>query len=634
MVEVTETNGSPLPDKTKAPPGALADPDSSGGSKWRLEYREPYGRCIIATDNIGTGKVIYTDNPIITGPKLTSALLCLGCYKTLQEPPYACSKLGCLQTKAPPGALADPDSSGGNKWRLEYREPYGRCIIATENIGTGKVIYTDNPIITGPKLTSALLCLGCYKTLQEPPYACSKCSWPVCGPECETEGYHPYECQVFSKVNFKLNLADFGERNPVYECILPLRCLILREADPKKWATLQAMESHDEIRKKSDFWAIEQLNVCDFLREKAQVPYEDALMHTMCGILDVNCHEVRSNVPGAPDESRVRGLYPLCAMMSHDCTNNTQHSIMDDHSMVVVASRNIAKGQQITGIYTQLLSGTTERRKHLRYGKFFDCVCSRCSDPTELDTFFSALKCTRCGGTVLCKDPLHPLNKADYQCTKCGNEVDNGEVSDLVCLIGAEIALAGESDPAVLEELLEKYSSVLHPNHFHIIAIKSSLSQIYGRIPGLQMTDLTTTQLNRKMQCCRDVLKILDILDPGISRLRGIMEYELQVPLLLQLNRAFMQRQLTRPDLLQQLQEPQQLLENVIRCLQHEAPSSFEGKICKISRQSLSEVLKWKEKILGLPEEKFLPTQVINFDQPKLSDQDLTLEDLLRKIGS
>ena len=42
--------------------------------------------------------------------------------------------------------------------------------------------------------------------------------------------------------------------------------------------------------------------------------------------------------------------------------------------------------------YTHLLMATTERRKHLRFGKFFDCVCDRCSDPTELGTYFGALR--------------------------------------------------------------------------------------------------------------------------------------------------------------------------------------------------------------------------------------------------
>ena len=48
------------------------------------------------------------------------------------------------------------------------------------------------------------------------------------------------------------------------------------------------------------------------------------------------------------DEYRVRGLYPLTAMMSHDCKSNTHHTLMDDMIMLVLASRDVPKGKQLT----------------------------------------------------------------------------------------------------------------------------------------------------------------------------------------------------------------------------------------------------------------------------------------------
>lgn len=39
--------------------------------------------------------------------------------------------------------------------------------------------------------------------------------------------------------------------------------------------------------------------MCDFLREKVNIQCGDDLLHTITGILDVNCHEVKSSVPGA-----------------------------------------------------------------------------------------------------------------------------------------------------------------------------------------------------------------------------------------------------------------------------------------------------------------------------------------------
>lgn len=82
----------------------------------------------------------------------------------------------------------------------------------------------------------------------------------------------------------------------------------------------------------------------------------------------------------------------------------------------------------LTATYTHILSATTERRKHLRYGKFFDCTCDRCSDPTELGTYFGALKCSQpgCGGSILCTDPLLPTNDAPWACDRCKYQVSGG----------------------------------------------------------------------------------------------------------------------------------------------------------------------------------------------------------------
>ena len=64
-------------------------------------------------------------------------------------------------------------------------------------------------------------------------------------------------------------------------------------------------------------------------------------------------------------------------------------------------------------------SGTLERRAALRYSKFFDCDCSRCSDPTECLTYLSAFRCQKCpSGSVLPKRPLDQI-ESDWFCDHC-----------------------------------------------------------------------------------------------------------------------------------------------------------------------------------------------------------------------
>ena len=42
-----------------------------------------------------------------------------------------------------------------------------------------------------------------------------------------------------------------------------------------------------------------------------------------------------------------------------------------------------------------ILRTTRDRRLHLKFSKYFDCSCRRCSDPTELGTFLSSIKCPK-----------------------------------------------------------------------------------------------------------------------------------------------------------------------------------------------------------------------------------------------
>ena len=64
------------------------------------------------------------------------------------------------------------------------------------------------------------------------------------------------------------------------------------------------------------------------------------------------------------------------------------------------------------------MQGRTKRRKKLREKWFFDCLCKRCSDPTELGSHVSTLKCSNnsCLGFVVPKSG----HAEDQMCLKCG----------------------------------------------------------------------------------------------------------------------------------------------------------------------------------------------------------------------
>lgn len=71
------------------------------------------------------------------------------------------------------------------------------------------------------------------------------------------------------------------------------------------------------------------------------------------------------------------------------------------------------------------------------------------------------------------------------------------------------------------EKLLKQYKSVFHPRHALVLQLKHSLAQLYGRVEGYTLDDLPDILHERKMDLCRDNLKALDVVAPGMSRVRG-----------------------------------------------------------------------------------------------------------------
>lgn len=67
----------------------------------------------------------------------------------------------------------------------------------------------------------------------------------------------------------------------------------------------------------------------------------------------------------------------------------------------------VPKGGELFGSYTHSLLPTLLRREQLLESKHFICACSRCSDPTEMGTHMSSLKCNKCdNGVVVSLDSL------------------------------------------------------------------------------------------------------------------------------------------------------------------------------------------------------------------------------------
>ena len=231
--------------------------------------------------------------------------------------------------------------------------------------------------------------------------------------------------------------------------------------------------------------------------------------------------------------------YLLAAMPSHSCLPNTEqtiHSLADGLKFELRSTRPIARGEQITITYTELLAPTAIRQFELLNSKLFLCSCRRCSDPSELGSGASAVRCSSCLKSRKAGLLQESVNSEVWQCDLCGAKFAASTVLNLVFKIYEQME-ATVNNPAVglpgLEAFLAKYSRVLGPQHGCLLRVRYSLCGQYGRVPGYELPNLSSAQLARKQKLCTEMLAMLDRLQPGRTSRRALILYEQHVTLLM-----------------------------------------------------------------------------------------------------
>uniref|UniRef100_A0A1B6CUV4 SET domain-containing protein n=1 Tax=Clastoptera arizonana TaxID=38151 RepID=A0A1B6CUV4_9HEMI len=264
----------------------------------------------------------------------------------------------------------------------------------------------------------------------------------------------------------------------------------------------------------------------------------------------------------------------------------------------------IHRGEYLTTMHTHVLWGTHARRNHLETTKYFSCHCIRCADPTELGTYFSALKCIAetkegpCPGYQLPTSPLN--NKSSWACNKCPITLSSIEVNNIVSGLGNEVDSVLHSDkikPSIndLEDLLKKLCKLLHPQHYHCYAVCHCLIQLYGHEPGFQHRELPQDILERKADLCKQMLLTTFTLDAGKSWLAlyaGVLQYELHAALM-----EFANRKMNSSECIQYVEEAKSLLEQEIDLLEHEPEFSSGQQMRTLAQNSLKSVKLQLEKI-------------------------------------
>ncbi|XP_023948168.2 SET domain-containing protein SmydA-8-like isoform X2 [Bicyclus anynana] len=481
-------------------------------------------------------------------------------------------------------------------YEIKHSDVMGRYIVATRAIKPGEVIIEAPALAVGPCAGCALICLACYRELEENNLSkCSGCQWPLCSSSCfglkRHTGHSTYECEAL-----KANPPDYSRLEDLkdsYQALMPLRCLLLKKADPEKWAALSAMEAHNSMRRaRGDIFPNNERHVVQRLRGWG-LQYEDDEIHTVCGILEVNAFEVGGSGANA------RALYDAAFLLAHDCTPSTTHTDAERapaRPLAVRAAVPHAPGDLITLCYAYTLQGTLRRREHLKLSKFFECTCKRCSDPTELGTHASAFCCPKCAGRVLSSAPL--VAAAPWRCERCPYEMPVSAVQVLLKRLTEEFEQIDANDVQGYESFLTKYRNVLADSHYLCLSAKHSLSQLYGKVTDYMIHEMPEEQLQRKVEICRDLMKVFDVIEPGYSRLRGITLYELHAPLMVLTTRDFEKKAITKDSLRNRLKEIVGYLSQSALILSFEPRHTPEGLMAGAASDALRKIKTW-EQIIG-----------------------------------
>ncbi|KAL6439687.1 hypothetical protein ACFW04_004037 [Cataglyphis niger] len=475
-----------------------------------------------------------------------------------------------------------------SKYKIAHSKKLGRYLVTTKNVAPGEVIIREEPIAVGPMTYNKgyCFCFACLRSLPkisaENRYTCSRCNFaPLCSVACEVRTNHHTddECQIF-KDNRELLTET---RIDATKILLALRLWLIKYRNPIIWEKINHMEAHLEKRIGTPVWKereIDVVNVIQKLRmpDKIEIPSVE-LIQKLCGILDVNAFELRS--PGVLDNLLLRGLYIEATLMAHDCRGNTHLTVDDNFQLTVYASVPIKQDESILFNYTSSLLGTIERKQYLQEGKYFECECPLCEDPYELQSNLSSVLCPRCKkGFVGMKDTsvIAPYERGSrWQCQMCKKTYGGRLIRATLNICKT---LVDECEDIDVKKLLT--------------ACRREMTSLNPRRKIAQ----------KMLDTCKEIYDVLDIVEPGISRSKGIMLYEIHLPMIILANQSYSASEISSMQLVCRLEEARDFLKKALTMLFLEPTTTPEGKLAKRALEELRTLNQNISDVKSLPPEK------------------------------
>jgi len=127
-----------------------------------------------------------------------------------------------------------PDEWKHLPFKIAKSAELGRYLEATKDLKKGELIFKEAPLVVGPISVTPPVCLCCYAGV-DGSYLCRKSGWPVCGPKCEKAVEKNPEVVIPHQTEGRFEIDDYSVPCYLYECIGPLRVLLMQKTNPKKY---------------------------------------------------------------------------------------------------------------------------------------------------------------------------------------------------------------------------------------------------------------------------------------------------------------------------------------------------------------------------------------------------------------
>lgn len=173
---------------------------------------------------------------------------------------------------------------------------------------------------------------------------------------------------------------------------------------------------------------------------------------------------------------------------------------------------------------------------------------------------------------------------AHWSCSNCEFKTSSDAVSKAIATIHRELEEVQSLPNNAIriehcEQLLSKYSSILHENHSILTTIRQQLIELFKRVDRNMYTNMPAVVLDRKLFVYRQVLNILNIFNPGLTRSRALLLYDMHFLLILSGRAKLNSNQISVDDYKKIVNETIGMLEVCSSILQWEDAQSVESVI-------------------------------------------------------